>query len=301
MLKSKEKLRQREINDLRIYLEVPESVEDDLVTIQDARMSGTCEWFSAKESYLEWVDFTPEAPSVLWVTGRPAAGKSVLAGYAIGRLQEANVKCSYLLFKYGDKSKSRLSACLRSLAFQMACSDTQVRNSLLEMMRDGLRFDSDNERTIWRRLFLCGIFPTQLPKHYWVIDALDECQNFAPLLDLMLGKLNESTPLRILITSRKTPELEDCFSRLGVHKAQHEMVSSTDTLADIKVLIEAKAKSVCLQNDDDRATLVEKFLEKSEGCFLWTVLVLSKLSNLYGEEEIKQALEEIPRDMIPLY
>ena len=117
----------------------------------------------------------------------------------------------------------------------------------------------------------------------------------------MLGKLDKSTPLRILITSREIPELENCFSRLGVHRAHHEIISSLDTLADFKVLVEAKVKSVCLQNDDDRAAIVENILNKSEGCFLWTVLVLNKLSNLYGEEEIKQALEEIPRDMIPLY
>ena len=286
MLKSQEKLRQKEVEDLRLYLEVPEDIEDDLVTIQDARMSGTCEWFSAKDSYLEWVGFAPKAPDILWVTGRPASGKSVLAGYIIGQLQETNVECSYFFFKYGDKSKSRLSACLRSLAFQMACTNTQVRDTLLEMKRDSVRFDDDNERTIRRRLLMCNIFQTQFPRHYWVIDALDECQNSSSLLDLMLGKLDESTPLRILITSRETPELVKCFSRLGIHRAQHERITSTDTLPDIKLLVEAKANYIYLQDDDDRAALVVNVLKKSEGSFLWTVLVLSKLSDSYGEEEI---------------
>ncbi|KAL2041612.1 hypothetical protein N7G274_005396 [Stereocaulon virgatum] len=125
-------------------------MEDDLTTIQDARMSGDGEWFSAKDNYLDGAGFVPKAPDVLWVTGKPASGKSVIAGYVI------------------------------------------------------------------------------------------------------------------------------------VH-------------------VEAKAKSVWLQNDNDRAALVEKVLKQSEGCFLWTVLVLSKLSNRYGEGGIKQALEEIPQDMIPLY
>lgn len=278
-----------------------EELEDDLVIIDDARMSGTCEWFSAKESYLKWSGFAPEAPSMLWFTGRPAAGKSVLAGYAIGQLQKTNTGCSYFFFKHGDKFKLRLSACLRSLAFQMACTNNQVREALLEMQKYGLNFDNSNERTVWRRLFLNCIFQTKFPRHYWVIDGLDECMDFGPLLDSMLAKLDESIPLRILITSRETPELEKHFSNLGAQRVQCERISTADTLPDIKLLVETKAKSVLSKDDKDRAALVEKILRKSEGSFLWTVLVLNELSNSYDEEEINQTLEDLPRDMEPLY
>src|SRR5438034_8291284 len=158
VLKSKEKLRHNHVKDLEKYFGVSEKLEDDLITVEDARMSGTCEWFVAKQSYLKWRDPALDAPSVLWINGKPAAGKSVLAGYVIGQLQKTNADCSYFFFKYGDKSKSRLSACLRSLAFQMACTNVQVRETLLEMQKDDMQFDNDNERTIWRKLFLSGIF-----------------------------------------------------------------------------------------------------------------------------------------------
>ena len=290
-----------QIKDLEQYLQIPEKSADDLVASEDARMAGTCEWFSAKESYLRWSTFALEAPSVLWVTGKPAAGKSVLAGYAIGHLQNLNADCSYFFFKYGDKYKSRLSACLRSLAFQMACTNTQVRDTLLELQKDGMRFDKDNERTIWHALFLRGIFQTAIPEQYWVIDALDECTNYVSFFDSMLAKLDQSIPLRVLITSRETPKLANHFSSLGTHRFQHEKISTADTLPDIKLLVEAKAKSIILKDDKDRATLVEKILAKSEGSFLWTVLVVRELSNSYGEQEMSKALEEIPKDMEPLY
>ncbi len=289
------------MKDLEQYLEVSEKPEDDLVATEDARMSGTCEWFSKKESYVKWSGFAPEASSVLWVTGRPAAGKSVLAGYAIGQLQNSSADCSYFFFKYGNKSKSRLGACLRSLALQMALLNTQVREMLIEMQKDGIKFDNDNERTIWRTLFICGIFQTKFPRHFWVIDALDECTNFAPFFEAMLAKLDEVIPLRILIMSRETPQLEKQFSSLGTRRFQHERISLADTLPDIKLLIEAKAKAVLLEDDKDRAAMVEKILGKSEGSFMWTVLVLKELSNSYGEDEINIAIEEMPRDMGPLY
>ena len=75
MLKSREKTIHREIKDLEQYLNVSKNLEDDLIITEDARMSGTCEWFSAKDSYQKWNAFA-EGPSVLWVSGKPAAGKS---------------------------------------------------------------------------------------------------------------------------------------------------------------------------------------------------------------------------------
>lgn len=300
MLQSKDKTQHRQTKDLEQYLQVSGNLEDDLIVNEDARMSGTCEWFLAKDSFLKWNAFT-EGPSVLWVSGKPAAGKSVLAGFVISQLQSRNADCSYFFFKYDDKSKSRLSACLRSLAFQMASTIPEVRETLLEMQKDGIKFDDENERTIWRTLFLCGVFRTKFPKHYWVIDALDECTNFASFFDQVLAKLDQSIPLRILVTSRETLKLHKHFLSLGTHRVHNETISTADTLPDIKLLVEAEAKAVLLKDDRDRALLVEKILGKSEGSFLWTVLVLSELSNSYGDEEINKALEDMPRDMEPLY
>lgn len=301
VLRSKERIRHGQLKDLKRYLGVSETLGDDLVINEEARLPGTCEWFSAKDSYLKWSSFDTEAPSILCVTGRPAAGKSVLAGYVIGQLQKSNADCSHFFFKYGDKSKSRFSTCLRSLAFQMACINTRIREMFVDMEKNGSNFDHDNERNIWRTLFLGGIFQTGISKHYWVIDALDECTDFTSLFDPMLVKLDDSIPLRIFITSRQTSKLEKHFLGVGAHRVHHETILIADTLPDIKLLVRAKADSVLLKDDEDRAALVETVLGKSEGSFLWTVLVLDELSNSYGEEEINQALEEMPRDMEPLY
>lgn len=301
MLKSKEKLRNTRIKCLEKCLGIFENFDDDFINAEDARMFRTCEWFSAKKSYLKWRDFAPGSPRVFWVTGKPAVGKSILAGYAIGQLQKLDANCSYFFFKHGDKSKSRLSACLRSLAFQMACTNVQMQEALLDTYQNDIKFDNESERTIWRKLFLSGTFQASFSRHYWVIDAVDECVNFAPLFDSMLAKLDESIPLRILITSRKTSELERHFLNLGSSRFQSEEISTDDTLPDIKSLVDAKAKSLIVKNDEDRAALTEKILVKSEGSFLWTVLVLNELSNSHGEEEMNHVLEDVPRDMKLLY
>ncbi|KAH6681563.1 NACHT and WD domain protein [Halenospora varia] len=290
-----------QVNELQKYLGVSNELEDDFFSADDAYLPGTCQWLSTKSRYSKWKGFDPDSPRIFWVSGKPATGKSILASYAIRQLQATGAQCSYFFFKYGDKSKSRLSACLRSIAFQMARANAGVRQALLNMYKDEIHFDKDNERTIWRKLFLSGIFQTVIPAQYWVIDALDECGNSTLLFDLILSKLDKSIPLRILITSRETADLAKGFSTIGHDQVLSENISPLDTLPDIRLLVETKKESLVVKDEIDRASLVEKIVEKSKGSFLWTVLVLKELSNSYSEKEVNHALEDVPGGMKPLY
>ncbi|KAE8331929.1 hypothetical protein BDV39DRAFT_217846 [Aspergillus sergii] len=297
---SKEDMMRCSINDLKVYLGVPDNLEDDLILVEDAHMPGTCEWLEAKTSYVRWSSFDPGVPHTLWINGKPAAGKSVLSGYVTSSLRRKG-NCSFYFFKSGDRSKSRLDSCLRSLAFQMACTDAQVRQTLLTMQKNGVKLDSNDERIVWRKLFLSGIFQAKLQNHYWVIDALEESTNIASFFDTVLAKLDESLSLRIFVTSRENLEIQRYLDSLGPHAFQTEKISTADTLVDIKLIVKAKAKTLMVKDDKDRAVLIDRILEKSQGSFLWTVLVLNELSRSYSELEINQALEDVPPDMELFY
>lgn len=290
-----------QLSNIRQYLGVSEVFEDDFFTAQDARMPGSCQWISTKETYVQWRDGVPRHGRILWVNGKPAAGKSVLAGYVIDQLRETGHACSYFFFKHGDKTKSRLSACLRTLAFQMASSNTEAQDTLMAMQRDGVRLGDVDERTLWRLLFLSSVFQTTITRHYWVIDALDECFNVSALFDAILPKLDKSFPLSILITSRDTANLEQSFSGLAPGLLQSFSISVTDTLADIKLSVENKAETLSIVGLEDRSLLVEKIIEKSRGSFLWTILVLKELRSCHSKKEIDQILEEVPTDMEHMY
>lgn len=298
---SQRALQHSQLKDLESYLGVLDKLDSDLATVQEARLPGTCKWFSTKNAFLDWKNFGQLAPTALWIRAKPGAGKSILAGYTFDHLRNENGNCSFFFFKHGDKSKSRLGTCLRSLAFQMACSDFTVRQKLLEMQRDNVKFDRDNERTVWRKLFLSGIFKTTFSNYYWIIDALDECANPLALFDVMLDNLESSVPLRVLITSRITGDIEESFKSLNPRRYHLQQVSTSDTLPDIKLLVESKAKASRLQNDDDRHALVEKILQKSNGSFLWTVLVVNELSKCYTYEDINKVFDAVPSGMKPWY
>ncbi|KAI0813427.1 NACHT and WD domain protein [Xylaria sp. FL0064] len=287
--------------ELRNDLAAELSMEEDLNSLSDGRLVGTCEWILGKKSFLDWKDSNPLSPAVLWLAGKPASGKSTLAGYVVEHLRGLNVNCSCFFFKHSDRLKQRLAVCLRSIAFQMARENSQIRRRLLQIRDEGLRLDSDNPRTIWRSLFLSGIFQVAFPRHYWVIDGLDECADIESFFEPILGKLNSEIPLRVLITSRETADIRSRFSELGRDRVTTETIGIGDTLLDIRLLVETKAETLPLRGPNQRASLITKILEKSMGSFLWTSLVLKELISTHSEEDMKEVLEEVPRDMEPLY
>lgn len=288
-------------DDIKKWLGITLAHEDDLSAVEDARLSGTCEWFTMKDTYLTWRDLTSDTRSIPWVSGRPAAGKSVPSGFIIDNLRGLNRPSSYFFFfMHGDRMKSRLGTALRHLAFQMAQCYASVREKMSMMQQDGVQLDG-NEISLWRKLFVNGIFQTGFSKHYWIIDAMDECLNFTPFLESMLAKLDPGIPLRILITSRDMPELHILFNNLGAQRLHSEKVSPTDTLQDIHRLVEERSRCFNVQSEEYRTNLAHRILDKAQGSFLWTILVLAELSSTYSEEEIETVLNEIPPEMETLY
>lgn len=295
------KQRRERIKNLRKYLEVSDVLDDDLASVCEARMHGSCGWISTKANYVKWRDGESGNGRTLWIKGKPATGKSVLAGYVIDQLKESGQACSYFFFKHGDKSKSNLGRCLRSLAFQMASSNDEASDAILGMQGDGVCLDRVDERTLWRILFLSSIFKGITTRHYWVIDALDECSNPPVLLHAILSNMDESIPLRILVISRDTIDLAQGFSAIPPNLVQSLPISTTDTEADLRLLIERRTQALGIVGPDDRGTLAKKILVKSKGSFLWTILVLEELLRCHSRKEIHQILEDVPRGMESLY
>ncbi|KAF2745350.1 hypothetical protein M011DRAFT_145485 [Sporormia fimetaria CBS 119925] len=286
---------------LKAFLDIDELPEDDFLNAEDAKLPGTCEWISTKDYYTNWIDQSYKGLRLLWLKAKPASGKSILAGHIISDLNEARSKCSYYFFKYGDHSKTKLGACFRSIAFQMALRDPRIMSALMQLEADDVKLDLENARSVWRKLFVNTIFPLVIEPQYWVIDALDECINALDCLGALLSKLDATISLRILITSRDLGPIEKEFACINVSCIESALIYPDDTFADMKSLLGAKADFILARNEQGRAELMQKILGKSRGCFLWTVLVVNELSNAHGEDEVDRILDEVPRDMESLY
>lgn len=277
--------------------------EDELVTNQQLRLEGSCEWIARREYFRDWLDESATNAQLLWLTGLPAAGKSVLSAYVIEYLQEQNKDCQYFFFRLGESAMHTTGSFLRSFALQLAESHESVRNSLVTLYQDGIRLGTAEARMIWQKVFVATIFRIEFPRPlYWVIDALDEAESSPSIVQMLGGIQSASSSLKILITSRRTDPLATAFHRL--HTSVPVVVRSIDvqdTLPDIRSYV-ANAVDLLPGNEETRQKIIAKVLEKSAGCFLWVRLAIEEVQDVgHTQAGIEAALEDVPAGMDKLY
>ncbi|KAL8646538.1 MAG: hypothetical protein Q9226_006814 [Calogaya cf. arnoldii] len=296
----------RAMQQIESYLAMPARPDDDLKDLEEARIECSCEWLAERDTFQKWLDPDSEDASIVyWISANPASGKSVLSGYVINAITNLNLDCSYYFFHQGDKDKSTVSGFLRSLLYQLALRNANVRQQLLSMNEKAVRFNKDDSKAIWRKLVWPMISQTSTTTvNYWVLDALDECTGFEHLFT-MLATLERRFHIRILITSRKLPEITQKFDHLQrSHSAISvfaEEISPEDTKIDILLYLEGNRYKLHVGDESQRITIINHILEKSEGCFLWVRLVLDELALAWSVGEIQRILDEVPQEMDPLY
>jgi WD40 repeat protein len=286
---------------LKDSLGVDDSPDDDYVRVDSFRMPGSCAWIVEKQAYQQWRD--SRGPPIYWITAKPGTGKSVLSGYVIKHLKELGHSCMFYFFMHGDKSKSNAGLFLRSMAWQMSSTHSEIFDFLLKTCKKDPQLAKADYRTVWRKFFLEGIFRIVLSRPvYWVIDALDECKNDSELVPL-LAKAAETAAMRIFLTCRNGFESYGQTTHRSLEVIS-ETIPQSSTKADIRLYLKANVDSLPAlgpDKDEARDSIMELILEKSSGCFLWVRLVLQELRRVHTAAEIHQVLEDVPCDMDELY
>ncbi|KAI4654839.1 uncharacterized protein J4E78_007016 [Alternaria triticimaculans] len=289
--------RANEMEEIAKYLSIDASDDKRLSTLNNTRMTGSGSWLTNRTSFREWR--SPPAPRYFWLKGTPASGKSMLASYVIEFLQDSPV-CHYF-FNKGDKTDNNVSSFLRSMALQMAQINPVVRSAIFRLSQKGPPIDARNQRTIWNTVFTSCVFHVTFPTpHYWVVDALDEAADRGTLNECfsLLSKIDENIPLKIFVTSRPDPALDDLFVQLPLVQ---EYISPEDLLPDISSYVQKWSATFPVNTTQEREKLVDKIVRMSGGSFLWTVLVTKQLREVFTVGEVHEVLCEIPQEMDDLY
>jgi hypothetical protein len=268
--------------------------------LEDLQYPGSNKWFTSGRRFQAWRDVHPDSRPIFCLTTQPATGKSVMASHVIRSLEDFNIECSYYFFRYNDPVGSKLSACLRSLAYQWALVDVRIRQRLLNLKEDNPFLEKENEQAIWRKVFLGGIFDVSLDRpHYFVIDAIDECKSSRALM-IMLSKIPEDYPLRIFMTSR--PEINLSQAGASLERLLHcQEMTIADTRDDIELYLNAEIGNLPLYGEAMVQEVTRAILDKARGSFLWVSLVTNELRSAFTSTDIRRVIEEVPQGMEPMY
>lgn len=157
---------------LQPFLDIPDHPNEHY-----PRVEGSCRWLDARDDFRDWRDSAGELthaasenkPSIFWVTANPGTGKTYLAAHVVDGLVRFQLECSYYFFHIGNSSSRSLGNILRSIAYQMALSNTFVREKLVGLSEEGSTFDKDNAATIWTKVFKRGIFQVSISNNLNIV------------------------------------------------------------------------------------------------------------------------------------
>ncbi|PMD13592.1 NACHT and WD domain protein [Hyaloscypha hepaticicola] len=287
---------------LEELLGILENPADDLGIIRERIMKGSCHWILQRSTYLDWKNAESGGSKILWLTGLPAVGKSVLSSFVIDSLQKDRTigNCYYHFFKSEHQTKRTVGQMLRNIAFQIAISCEPFREKLLELYDSGtLALGRQSMNIIWEIIFEGILFRQKFDgTFFWVLDGLDEADH-PEILVKFLSKLQSYNQFRILIVSRLMRELAMSFG--NNIEVVHDEVSLNDTFDDIKAYTDS-VLSATLHSEKAQLDVSTRVLEKAHGSFLWVTLALDQLKdNWHTQNDIGRILNDLPEGMEPLY
>lgn len=291
-------------------LEVDQGPEEDLLLITEKQQPGSCEWLTTHTRFQQWLDGSNERGStrpgegsfenhnkrMFWLNGRPGTGKSVCAGHIVRYLEGRDVDCCFYFFKHSNREKSNAAELLRSLAFQMAASSSQVRRALLAMAHGNGRVSKEDHVRIWNDVFVRRLLRLDFARpQVWVIDALDECSHsgLASLMQ-MLSTIDGTARLQTFVTSRPGGLIERAL-RQDKAPVLEVQIDAENSLRDIQLFVESKWPH------PENTHLISDVLSKTNGLFLWASLIMARLEEAYSIEDVEEVLRHVPSEMTGFY
>ncbi|KAH6912446.1 hypothetical protein BKA70DRAFT_1144284 [Coprinopsis sp. MPI-PUGE-AT-0042] len=255
---------------------------------------GTIKWLLESSMFQTWLE-TQHA--ILWGTGMPGAGKTILASVIINHLEtlakvSSGICVAFVYCRYTEPMKVRdiLAALVRQLLerFPHLLSvvkplysqhtlerTTPTQTELIDVIRD-----------------ICSSFRVA----YLFIDGLDEAlydEQF-DLLDTL-----KSIHANIFVTSRPLVRLKDAlpnveFFNIAAQAEDIELLVSQqiDRNPDLRQILVAR---------DQRERVVRKICESSCGMFLHASLMLESVRHCTSPRRVMERLETLPAKLDVLY
>ncbi|KAH7091508.1 hypothetical protein FB567DRAFT_490488 [Paraphoma chrysanthemicola] len=280
-------------------------------------VQGTCSWILSHPAYLTWL--TAEETRLLWVTGEPGCGKTMLSTYLTDHLKlgkATSVKPQVFFFFCDDKIKSQrdANAVLRGILYQIL----QQHRKLIKHVKSRFEMDgpslANSFPALWE-LFLKIAADSTSGAIGVIVDAIDECEvrTRKSFLNAMIQLVNEAQEvhrqprkcIKFLITSR--PSLGNSYNHTGVMENRLSIDQSRDNIReDLKLVIRSKVGEIAKRFDCDDATrnhLEQVLYSKSDQNFLWLNMVLHSLerSPRASKKDFERIINTFPPNLEATY
>lgn len=252
-------------------------------------LDSTCQWIYSHPKYRQWKadSGTDARRNFLWIKGKAGSGKSCLMKSLIQHVGEENdnAVCMNFYFDARGSELERLpTGFLRSLLLGIV---QKFPNLLVDDFAAQYKKKLDIDHADWTQEELKDMIrqamqSMQFRPVYIFVDALDECTDISPdehrqarnLLRFLEDILRVSPqPLRICLSSRHYPHIscrdEAMFTEIFMEQENHP-----DICEYVRFWLQPNATIKVMSKENQMANDI---LRRSEGVFLWVVIVVQNI------------------------
>ncbi|KAH6608120.1 hypothetical protein Trco_004433 [Trichoderma cornu-damae] len=294
-----------------LLLTRPEVDRKSLITLKGRRVDGTCEWLIQHPSYQGWL--ADSNLPLLWISGGPGKGKTMLAIYITEVLQPmVDAEKGVLLYYFcsnRDKNRNTALTIMRGIIHQWIDRHPRLAQCVKNSFEgtETTKYTVSNFVSLWR-VFLTLLRQSGSSQVVCVLDGLDECEkeSLRQLLDAVGGYLSNSRekarpPLKLILLSRPQPAILE--RALGQYEQIKLDASGTEISRDIERYIFAKVAELASEqnlSEEMVARVQQALLAGADGTFLWVGFVANELQGRsWGK--INEILRRVPKGLGGVY
>ncbi|KAI1052300.1 hypothetical protein LB507_007582 [Fusarium sp. FIESC RH6] len=294
-----------------LLLTRPEVDRKSLIALKGRRVDGTCEWLTQHSHYQEWLK--DENQSLLWISGGPGKGKTMLAIYITEMLQPlVDAGDNVLLYYFcsnRDKNRNNALTIMRGILHQWVGLHPHLAKFIKSSFEgtETTKYTISNFVSLWK-VFLTLLQQSTSSQVVCVLDGLDECEreSLKQLLDAVSNYICQSgkrsgPQLKVIILSRPRPAVLE--TKLGQYRQIQLDASGTATSHDVEKYIFAKVAELASEQDlsESMVTQIQKtLLAGADGTFLWVGFVANELRG-GSWSEIDEVLRHVPKGLGGIY
>ncbi|KAL4876125.1 hypothetical protein BJY04DRAFT_231955 [Aspergillus karnatakaensis] len=274
-----------------------------------SHVPGTSEWVLDTDEFQNWISEKPDSP-VLWMSGNPGTGKSMLCSRTIQHIQNSNPSTAVAFHFFMFDQEAQSIDLLRVMTGQLIDTVRQSTQDLpgsIVAITETLGASVDNIMDMMNAITSSGL----VEKTFLFIDGLDEElseRRWATARDtlLVLIRLVESNPAkstRLWISS----QAHNAILRMLGHYPRLHLVDQNEK--DIRLLFDKGMQALEEELDEvgitaeERGRWVDLLKEKAKGNLLWAHYMIQSIAE--EAESVadieKLILHGLPKDLNGYY
>ncbi|KIM27885.1 hypothetical protein M408DRAFT_310306, partial [Serendipita vermifera MAFF 305830] len=258
------------------------------------RQADTGTWLLENDDFKKWKSGEEK---MLWCSGIPGAGKTVLAATVMHHLRKEfirDVGLAIVYCNYKDQEiqtpVNLLSGILRQLYDRISLSE-----NIKSLYRQHI--ERKTRPTISEISELLSAEMKRFSKIFVIVDALDECPEKDHCRGFFFNQLQAFQPTtHLMITSRPeiAPTVE--FRRLEIVASKADL----DRYIDGRIFISSRLKDL-LHEEEDRRRIKEAVTENTDGMFLLAQIHMTSLATAISRKELLETLSNLTKDLGTAY